>query len=47
MAEVESWLAVAPAAAPVLTVLAAVPSTVPVKFPPNIVALLLLASIAI
>ena len=33
-----SWLAVAPAAAPLLTVATVAPSTVPVKFPASIVA---------
>ena len=41
---VESWFAVAPAAAPLFTVPAAVPSTEPVKFPPSIVALLSFAT---
>ena len=37
MFTVESWFAVAPAAAPLATVPAAVPFTEPVKFPPSIV----------
>ena len=42
---VESWLAVAPAAAPLLIVATAVPPTDPVRSPLNMVAVLLLSTL--